>query len=59
MDTEGLMRRRFFTLDVFTHRRFAGNPPARVCVEAKHASSHWKVEIDNQKGVQFRQVRWS
>jgi len=45
MDREGLMRRRFFTLDVFTHRRFAGNPPARVCVEAKHASSHWKVEI--------------
>jgi enamine deaminase RidA (YjgF/YER057c/UK114 family) len=38
MDTERLMRRRFFT-------RFAGNPPARVCVEAKHASSHWKVEI--------------
>jgi trans-2,3-dihydro-3-hydroxyanthranilate isomerase len=30
MGTEGLMRRRFFTLDVFTHRRFAGNQLAVV-----------------------------
>ena len=30
MGTEGLMRRRFVTLDVFTHRRVAGNPVAAV-----------------------------
>jgi trans-2,3-dihydro-3-hydroxyanthranilate isomerase len=30
MVTEELMRRRFVTLDVFTHRRFAGNPLAIV-----------------------------
>jgi|HubBroStandDraft_6_1064221.scaffolds.fasta_scaffold180154_2 predicted PhzF superfamily epimerase YddE/YHI9 len=30
MGTEGLMRRRFVTLDVVTHRRVAGNPLAPV-----------------------------